>query len=113
MSRSLEQQPISSGEGEIEKGIAACLYLKKKEPDPLHWGGIDCSKLSKDEELLIEKFDELKQNPSEEVLFALDKDAQKLLEATGSHVVEVLINDLVAFRYELKHNSGKHNGNVH
>lgn len=115
---SFEQQLAGSSDGEIEKGIAACLYLKGKEPDPLHWGNIDCLHLTPDEAFLIEKFDELKRNPSEEALFALNNEARELLEATGGKgdkmcVAEALINELVAFRYELKHNFKKYNGNGH
>ncbi|MBI5004808.1 MAG: hypothetical protein HZC04_01305 [Candidatus Lloydbacteria bacterium] len=111
---SFEQQP--SGAHERKKGVEVCLILKEKESDPLHWGGIDCFELTPDEELLIEKFDELKRNPSEEALFALNKEARELLEATGGRgdkmsVAEALINELVAFRYELKHKH--HNGTVH
>ena len=118
MSRSLEQPPTSSSEGEIEKGIAACLYLKEKEPDPLHWGGIDCLHLTPNESLLIEKFDALKQNPSEQELLKLDKEARKLLETTGGKVdkicvAEALINELVAFRYELRHKPNNGNDAAH
>ena len=101
---SFEQQQMNSNER--KNGVDVCRILKEKEPDQLHWGNIDCSALTKNEELLIEKFDALKRDPSEEALFALDAETREVLEATGSNVAEVLINELVAFRYELKH---KHN----
>src|SRR3989338_7741102 len=112
-----ERQSIDPGNsGEIEKGIAACLYLKEKEPDTLHWGGIDCLNITTKEALLIERFDGLKQNNSEkneaklERLLSLNAEARELLDTTGSSIAEVLINELVALRYELKH---KHNGQNH
>lgn len=109
---SFEQQPTGqSGSEEIEKGIAACLYLKEKEPDPLHWGQINCSEITPHEASLIAKFDTLKHNPSEEDLFLLNTEARDLLDETGSPVAEALINELVVLRYELKHK--QHNGNVH
>ena len=109
-----ERQPIDQGDsGEIEKGIAACLYLKEKEPDPLHWGQIDCFRITPQEASVIAKFDVLKKNPSEEKLFALDTETRGLLEATSSLVAEALINELVVLRYEIKHRHKNHSGNIH
>ena len=94
---------------EIEKGVSACLALKEKKPDEFHWGPVNCDEITPPEALLIAKFDALKKNSfgkeDEESLFSLDAEARKLLETTRSPVIEVLINEIVALRYEQKHHN--------
>ena len=100
---SYEQQTAGLKETEEhEKGVEICICFKKDKPDPFHWGSIDCQKITRDEIKLIEKLDELKRDRILKKLFSLDLEARKLLDE-GSQVAEVVINELVALRYEMKH----------
>ena len=100
---SLERFKTNSAE--LERGVTACQTLKEEKPDPLHWGHVDCYKITPEEATVVKEFLELRQNylGKEKLLFSLNDKVHDLIVTTGSPVAEALMNEIVSLRLKQKH----------
>ncbi|MBI2046489.1 MAG: hypothetical protein HYT28_03670 [Parcubacteria group bacterium] len=113
---SFEQQPHSAKEEETENGIAVCRHLKEKEPDPFHWGPVECEKIIPEEAILITKFSALKEHPSVEEVLSFNTEVLNLHRKEGYNgaVTETLLNEIAVLLYDIKHSDhGNVDGSAH